>query len=216
MTGYLADALDVVGCDRVIRAKHRPKVTDPFRAACDAFLIEVVAEKIDPVGIGKVVQDIAVKVTNGYAVRGCQDGADAEVLTDDAAILEGYAIRRDELQIGCAAPDLGCHGVRPCKSFPIERREPQKTLPSSERDLLRRIVRSEEAMFVVLIKRDQRPHPVCQPRMSGQRPVLRSRQFEATLDLDERNGQDCRASDIGGKDDQFHSRRLTTSGSALV
>ena len=40
-------------------------------------------------------------------------------------------------------------------------------------------------MFVVLVERNQRCDPACQPSMSGQRPVLRARQFKPPLDFDE-------------------------------
>ena len=42
-------------------------------------------------------------------------------------------------------------------------------------------------MFVVLVERDQRAITSCHPRVSGQRPVLRARQFEPSLGLGQRH-----------------------------
>ena len=60
---------DIVGDDGMVGAKDGPEVVDPFRAAGDALLVEVISNKIDTIRIRQVVQDIAVEVGDGDARR---------------------------------------------------------------------------------------------------------------------------------------------------
>ena len=60
--GDLPQALDVVGDDGMVGAQHRAEFAHPLGAARDALLVEVVAEQVDAVGTGQVVQDVAVEV----------------------------------------------------------------------------------------------------------------------------------------------------------
>ena len=43
-----AETLDIVDDCRVIGAEHRSEVSHAFRPLCDAILVKVLAEKIDP------------------------------------------------------------------------------------------------------------------------------------------------------------------------
>ena len=101
--GDLPDAFDVVGDDGVIGAEHRPEVAHLLSAARDALLVEVVAKQIDAVGIGNVIQDVAVNIADGHAGGGFKHGTGGQVLADMAAILERDAVGRGELQIGGSA-----------------------------------------------------------------------------------------------------------------
>ena len=48
LTGYLTDAFDVVGSDRMIGTQHRPEVTDTLRTARNALLVEIVPKRLTP------------------------------------------------------------------------------------------------------------------------------------------------------------------------
>ena len=50
-----------------------------FSPRCDAFLVEVVAEDVDAVGAGEVVEDVAVEIGQRDAGRGLHEGAGAEI-----------------------------------------------------------------------------------------------------------------------------------------
>ena len=67
--GNLSQARDIVGNDRMIGAEHRAEIAHPFGAAVDAILIEIVAEKIGPVGAGQVVEHVAVEIGDRDAGR---------------------------------------------------------------------------------------------------------------------------------------------------
>ena len=131
------------------------------------------------------------------------------MLTHDAAVLEGNAIGRDELEIGSPALNLVCQCTCLHKPFSIDQRKALKTIQPLNRNIFRWIVRSEESVFVVFIKRDQRRNPVREPSMSGERPALRLRQFEPLLEFEEGYGQQGGASSISRKDRQFHFCRTT-------
>jgi hypothetical protein len=126
-----------------------------------------------------------------------------------AAELKGDPIGRGELQIGGSAPNLSSQRGRPRKPFPVERGKPQKAIPSLKRDVLRRVVRSEEPVFVVLVEWNQRCDPPCQPGMSRERPVFCPRQLNPALRLGERDAQRCGASGTGGENRYFHGDRIT-------
>ena len=66
-TGNFAQAADVIGDRRVISAEHRAKVANAFRALGDARFVEVMAEQIDTVRSGQVVENVAVEVGHRYA-----------------------------------------------------------------------------------------------------------------------------------------------------
>ena len=210
--GDLADSFDVIGDDRMVGAQHWPKIAHPLRTACDARLVEIITEKIDAVGVGNVVQDIAVGIADRDAIGRLQDGTRGQVLTHVAAELEGNPIGGRELKVGSAAPELGSQRTGPCKPLAIDRGKPHKAIAPSDRDVLRRIVRTEEPMFVVLIEWHQRCDQSCETSVSRKRPVLRSRQFYASLEFEDRKTEHRRTGGIGCEHRHFHRRRIAPSG----
>jgi hypothetical protein len=76
------------------------------RALGDALLVEVVAEDVDAVGAGQVVEDIAVEVGHRHALGGLHEAARLQVLAQEAAELERHAVGAGELQVGDARPRL--------------------------------------------------------------------------------------------------------------
>ena len=75
-TGDLLQAPHIVGDQRVIGAEHRPELAHVFEAARDRLLVEVVAEDIDAVGAGEVVELIAVEVGDRHARGRLDEGAE--------------------------------------------------------------------------------------------------------------------------------------------
>src|SRR5271165_2064668 len=95
-------------------------------AAIDALLVEIVAEQIDAVRAGKIVERISVEVGRPDPARRLEKRADRQMAAYVAAELKRDAIGFGELQIRDQARRLGrqlqCGG----KSFAIEIRQPRE------------------------------------------------------------------------------------------
>ncbi len=98
-SGEGPQAVHVAGGHRMVGPEHRAQVPHPGAAAFNAFLVEVVAKHIHAVGAGQVVAPVAVQIGGGGAAGGDDEGSRVQVLADEAAELEGYAVARRELQI---------------------------------------------------------------------------------------------------------------------
>ena len=119
----------VVGDHRVVGAKHRPERRDTGAARGDATAVEVVAEDIDAIGTGQVVEFVAVEIGDLHAGAGLQEAAALQVLAHVAAELEGHPVAAGELQVGNAfrrfAGQCGRAG-KPCPdTAPPARRSPR-------------------------------------------------------------------------------------------
>ena len=134
---------DVVGDDRVIGAEHRAEVAHARGAALDALLVEVVAEDVDAVGAGQVVEAVAVEIGDGDAGGRLHEGAGVQVLAHEAAVLERHAVGAGELQVGDAFLDLRREPDRLGEALPVERRQAHEAGAALARDLLRARRRSE-------------------------------------------------------------------------
>ena len=82
----------VVGDDGMIGAEHRPERVGALLADLDALLVEVVAEDVDAVGAGEVVEHVAVEIGHGDAGRRLHERAGAEMLAHQPAVLERHAV----------------------------------------------------------------------------------------------------------------------------
>jgi len=181
--GNLAEAPRVLGDSRMIGAEHRPQRMRALFADFDAFLVEIVAENVDAVGAGQVVECVAVEIGQRHARRGLHEGACAEVLAHQAAVLERHPVGMRELQVGdllcrfrAQLPALG-------EAFGEQGRKTEEGVLAPRRDLRRRTVGAEEIIDVELVGRDQSRHPARHLGMTGERAVLGSRQFKPRLDL---------------------------------
>src|SRR5215472_449113 len=105
----------------MVGAKHWPKLPHTVDATSDAPLIKVISEQIDPIGIGHIVEDIAIDVGDGNASGGFEHRTGSQVFTNIAAELEWDSIDRGELQVGYSAADLGSQGTRLRKALLINR-----------------------------------------------------------------------------------------------
>jgi hypothetical protein len=121
--------------------------------------------------------------------------------TDEAAVLEGYAVGVDELEVGNTALDRSGLRPRPREAFLEEGGKARERLLAPRHDLLRRAIRPEEPFPVEFVAGDQRRDPARQPGVPGQGGVLRQRQFEPRLGL----GQ--RGAGAGGEEPQFDDHR---------
>ena len=110
--GDLPQPLDVVGDHRMVGAEHRAEIANALGAARDAFLVEVVAEDVDAVRAGQVVEAVAVEVGDGDAGRRLHERAGLQVLAHVAAELERHAVGVGELQVGDAVLDLAPSAAR--------------------------------------------------------------------------------------------------------
>ena len=73
------------------------------------------------------------------------------MLTDEAAELEGYAVCADELEIGNAGRRLGCKRLCLDETLVIQARQPHEAVPTSDRNLLGRIVGTEKPVLIVFV-----------------------------------------------------------------
>ena len=107
--GNLAQPPHVVGDDGMIGAEHGAERMGALFGFRDALLVEVVAEDVDAVGAGQVVEHIAVDIGDGDAGGGLHEGAGAEIFPHQPAVLERHPVAFGELQVGDARSRLGRH-----------------------------------------------------------------------------------------------------------
>lgn len=183
----------------MIGPEHRPEVGDAGAALGDALLVEIVAEDIDAVGSGQVVEVIAVEVADLDAAAGLEKAAAAQMLADEPAELEGDAIVAGELQVGNILRSFGreCRRLREACVINLGQRE--ESCLAARGDFLRRAIAAEESVLVVFVKRDQLRHALGHPGMTGQRAVLGPRQFETALDARQRCRQGADAGKVKGQ-----------------
>ena len=114
---------DVVGDDRMIGAEHRAEVAHPLAPRVDALLVEVVAEQVDAVRAGQVVEPVAVEIGDRDAGRAtARTTPTLKMLAHEAAELERHAVGVGELQVGDAVSDLR-------RSAPRSRQSARGTAP---------------------------------------------------------------------------------------
>ncbi len=99
-SGNLAQPCHIVGDHGMVGAEHRPQRMGAGLRAGDAILVEVVAEDIDAIRAGQVVEHIAVGIGDRDPRRGFHERAGAEMLAHQPAVLEGHPVHFGELQVG--------------------------------------------------------------------------------------------------------------------
>ena len=173
-----AQAAHVVGDDRVVAAQHRPELAGAGAAAVHALLVEVVAEHVDAVRAGQIVEDVAVEIGDGDARRRTVEGADAQVLAHEAAVLERHPVGGGELQVGQTRLRLLGELARLGEALVVEPRQAHEPDPPPLRDVGGRVVGAKDALLVVLVERDPLGEPEPDARVPAQRRVLRPRQLQ--------------------------------------
>ena len=202
--GNLAQPFHVVGDRGMVGAEHRAERMRARFALGDAFLVKVVAENVDAVGAGEVVEQIAVDIGDGDAGRGFHEGAGAEIFLHQAAVLERHPVGAGELQVGNPACGFRRHRPALGVAFPVEAGEPEEAVLALGGDGRRRAVGTEEIVDVELVERDQPCHGARHLGMPGQRAVLGTRQRQPGSQFREgRGGSRC-----GGGEGENQSGRI--------
>jgi len=165
----------------VIRAEHGAKGLRAGLCRGDALLVEVVAEDVDAVGAGQVVEHITIDVGDGDAGRRLHEGAGRKMLAHQPAILKRHPVGFGELQVGDAARHFRRHLPPLGVAFLIEAGQRKEGVATLLGDLGRRAVGAEEIVGGKFVERDQPRHPPRHLRVSGQRAVLGPRQRQACL-----------------------------------
>ena len=159
---------DVVGDHRMVAAQDWSQGADAFIACFHARFVEVVTEQIHPVGTRQVVETIPVEVGQRHPLGRRQERARAQMLAHEPAVLERHAVGFGELQVRNAFAGLGGEPTRFGEPLPVQSRQPVEARPAAGRDLVGCVVGAEEP-----VERHQRGHAPREPRVSGQRAVLR-------------------------------------------
>ena len=173
----------------MVGAQYRAERMRPLDAAVDALLVEIVAEEINAVRAGEVVERISVEVSRRDPARRFEKRADRQVPAYVAAELKRDAIRFGELQVRDELGGLGCKQQCAGVSSAIEIREPRKVGAPPRGNLARRCIGAEEPRLVVLVERHQRGHESGDARVPRERPVLRLRQIQPRLQAGRRRRQ---------------------------
>ena len=179
---HAADAAqprDIGGDDRMVGAKHRTQFGDARAAFGDAVLVEVVAEQVDAIGAGKVVEDIAVEIRDGHARRRLVEGTRRQRLADLRAELERHAVAAGELQVGEALAQFLRRGDGVHEAGGVERGQAVEAGAALLRDRCRGIVGGKEARVVIVVKGDLARDALAPADMAGERAVLGATEPEA-------------------------------------
>ena len=186
--GNVADAPDVVGDDGMIEAEHRAERFGALLALGDTLLIEVVAEDVDAVGAGEVVEHVAVDIGDGDAGGLRHERGGAEIFLHQLRELERHAIGAGELQVGDLGDGFRRHLPSLGEALGIEFGERKEGVLALGSDFRRRAVGTEIFFGGKFVERQQACYPAGHLRMSAQRAVLGPRQFEARLELGKGSG----------------------------
>jgi hypothetical protein len=174
-----AQLVDVARGYWMIRPKHRSQIAHARTAALDAFLVEVVAENVDPVGAGQVVPLVAVQIGGGRAAGGDDKGPGAEVPAHETAELEGHAIARCELEIG----DFVLHFLgladRLGEALRVKGGQAPEGCVALFGNVLRGSVRPEEVRLVVFVEGYEPGQAAAHLGVAGQRAMLGARELQA-------------------------------------
>ncbi len=173
-----AQPRDVFGNDGMVGAEHGTERSGTRLGPRDAVLVEVVAEDIDAVRPGQVVEGIAVDVGHRDAARCLHENAGAEVLANQPAVLERHPVGCGELQIRDPLGRLRGHLPVAGEPFAKDLRQPEKTVPAPIGHLGRRPVGPEEIVAAEFVERDQARDAARHFRVPGQRAMLRPRQHD--------------------------------------
>ena len=119
------------------------------------------------------------------------EGAGAQMLADQPAVLERHPVDLGELQVGDLRRGLRRHLPALGEAVLVERGQPEEAVLALGGDRGRRAVGTEEVVDVEFVERDQPRHPARHLGMSGQRAVLGPRQRQARLAIWERQPR-CR------------------------
>ena len=183
--GNLAQPLHILGDDGMIGTEHGAECMGALFGFRDALLVEVVAEDVDAVGAGQVVEHIAVDIGDGDAGGGLHERAGAEIFAHQPAVLERYPVGFGELQVGDVRSRLGRHLPALGVALLIEAGEAEEGVLALHGDVAGRAVGTKEAVDIELVMRQQPRDHFGHFGMSGQRTVLGAGQRQPCLQFGE-------------------------------
>ncbi len=191
-TGNLFQAPDVIDNHRMIAAQYGTEIAHPLGALGDAVLVEIVAEDVDAIRSGQIVEAVAVEISHHHAVGRLQERSAFQIVPHDTAELKRHTVPRGELQIGNAVCCLGREicGLR--KMRPIVICEPAESRPAARDHIVRGLIGSKERRLLVLVERNEGGQPSRDTRMPLERSVLGARQRKARSDFGKKRNQ-CRS-----------------------
>ena len=198
--------LHVPGHGRVVAAQDGAQVGHAGAALGDAGLVEVVAEDVDAVAAGQVVEGLAVQVEHLRAVGALGEGADADVFAQVGAVGVGHPVGAGELQVADALAGLPGQRDGLGMSRVQVRGQAGEALAAAGLRVAGRAVAAEEVGLVVGVAGHLRGHALGHPRVAGQRRVLGARQRQALAQA--RPGQ----RQAGGCGQQRQGKRFVHSG----
>ncbi len=189
----------------MVGPEHRTERVRSRLGLGDALLVEVVAENVDAVRAGQIVENIAVDIGDRDPGRRLHERPGAQMLTDQPAILKRHPVGLGELQVGDSFRGLQRHLPALGEAVLVEAREPEEAILAPCADFGRCAVGTEELVDVEFIERDQARHQPRHLRMPAQRAVLGPRQIQSRPCLGE-NG--CGGGDRTGGERQNRNRRI--------
>ena len=205
--GNLAQPLHIVGDGGVVGAEHRPERMGARLTLGDALLVEVVAEDIDTVGAGEIVENIAVDIGYGNAGRGFHEGAGAEIFLHQAAVLERHPVGASELQVGYPAGGFRRHGPALGVAILVKASKPEEAVLALGGNRCGRAVGAEEIVDVEFVVRDQLGGRTRHLGMPGERAVLRAGERQpGTQFREDRGGGRCGRSEGENQSGRIHAK----------
>ena len=191
--GQRAQPRDIVGDDGMELAQHRSEIGHLRDRLGDHAFIGIIAEQVDAVGAGQIVEIIAVEIGDGDARALLDEGADAKVRLHMGGELERHAIAAGELQIGQAGPRFGGKCASLGKTLSEQMRQPLEPLLAFRDDIIGRAIAAEEFGRIIFDHGNPARDAARPFGMAGQRAVLGLGQKQAAT--------------AGGSADSGRSRR---------
>jgi hypothetical protein len=183
--GNLAQPPHIIRDHGMIGAEHRAQRMGALFCRGDALPVKIIAEDVDAVGAGQVVEHIAIDIGDGDAGRGLHKGTGRKMLPHQPAVLERHPVGLGELQVGDALGRLRRHLPAGGVALLVEPRQPEEAVLPPGGDISRRSVGAEEIVDIELIERHQPRHQAGHFGMSGQGTVFGPRKSQAGVQFGE-------------------------------
>src|SRR5579872_6948097 len=210
--GNLGKTPRIFGNHGMVAAEHRPERVGALFTLDDTLLVKIVAENVDAVGAGQIVEQIAVDVGDGDAGGGLHERAGRQIFLDEPTVLKGHTVGAGELQVGDVPGGLGRQRAALGIKLGIKLSERKEGLSASGGDFVRRAIAAEIFAIGKFVKRDQPRHPARHFRMPSQRAVLGARQCQPRRELREDSGAGHRrGGERENRERRIHARSASWS-----
>ena len=197
--GNLLDALGVLDDQRMVGAEHRAELVHARGTALDRALVEVVAEDVDAVGAGEIVEAVTVEIGDRHARGRLQEAAERQMRAHHAAILERHPVGAGELQVGNGFGRLGAAADRLGKARLVKLRQAEEAGAAQGCDVGGGAVAVEKPLLVEVVERHKAGEAARHAGMAGQRAVLGLGQFQPAAKRQHRGRQRRGAEPVKGQ-----------------